>query len=169
MTEQEIIDKVTALTIGKKIRDVVVPIREFPVWKRWANALLPRRYRFKPYKIFEVYESVSGNAFRIANVAMGLPEEILGNTMYEISLPLIHKHHKDIVYVVATGITNSKAEPPSSLIDLLAWNLPYDELYEILNAILDGAGMQAFINSTILIKGTDSILKPRIDPIDGSE
>lgn len=168
MTEAEILKKVVDLTIGRKIGDVVIPIRKVSFKYRFLE-LLRGNFKPIPYKVFELFESVSGNTFRIAAAAAQLPNEILGNSVAEAALPLIEKHHSTIVYIVAAGITNTKAEPSNELIDMITWNLSYKDLHEALHTILGGAGMEAFINSTILTKGTDKILKPKIDPMDAEE
>ncbi len=168
MEEKEILKQVADLTIGRKIKDIVVPVK-LSLVKRLANYILPEKYKFKPFKVYELFEPVTGNMVRIASVAVGLPDEIKGDSLFEVALPLINKHHSDIVYAIASGIHNQKEEPPQSLIDALTWNMTYSDLYEVLNLILNNANMQAFMNSTILIKGTDNILVPKIGPTEGSE
>lgn len=166
MEEQQILNRVADLTIGRKIKDLVIPIRFYTRQQRFINWITRNK---KKYKIFELYPSVTGNMIRIADRAMLLPDELVGNSLYEIAIPLISKHGEDVIYIVAAGIQNNKNEPSKELLSFVRDNFTNELIYEALYPILEGAGMQAFTSSTILIKGTDSILKPRIDPIDGSE
>jgi hypothetical protein len=166
MEEKEMLKHVADITIGRKIKDLIIPVRRYSILQRVLNWITRDK---KKYKVFELYPSVTGNMIRIAERAGRLPDELLGNALYEIALPLISKHGKDVIYIVAAGIQNNKHEPSKRLIEFITWNFQTQDLYDALMPILNGANMQAFMNSTILIKGTDSILKPRIDPMDGSE
>ena len=166
MEEAEILKRVADLTIGRKLRDLVIPIRYYTRKEKFINWVTRNK---KKYRVFELYPSVTGNMIRIADKAMLLPDELIGNSLYELAIPLISKYGDHIVYIVAAGIQNNKLEPSRQLLAFVRDNFTSELLYDALYPILEGAGMQAFTSSTILIKGTDSILKPRIDPIDGSE
>lgn len=166
MEENEILSRVADLTLGRKIKDLVIPVRSYSKWERFFNWITRNK---KKYKVFELYPSVTGNMIRIADRAMRLPDELVGQSLYEIAIPLISKHGEDVIYIVAAGIQNNKHEPAKELLAFVRDNFTGELLYDALYPILEGAAMQAFTSSTILIKGTDTILKPRIDPIDGRE
>lgn len=120
-------------------------------------------------RTFTIYPCKVANMARIAGASVRLPDEIVTGTLAETVLPLIHEHLPTIVYVVAAGIQNNHEEPSEELIKFIERNFDNDDLYACLDPVLENVRMQSFLNSIVLAKGTEKILKPKTSPNDRSE
>jgi hypothetical protein len=109
------------------------------------------------------------NMARLAGAAVALPDQLKEGTLAEIAMPLVKEHLPTIVYIVAAGIQNDHNEPEPELITFIERNFDNDDLYAALYPVLENSGMQSFLNSIVLAKGTVSLLKPKASPTDGSE
>ena len=172
MEEKEILQVVTETLIDKPAYTVTVPIKEpKPAPKRSLIDWLFRRPKFiqEIERSFVINPCVVGNMYRIAGRAVKLPDSILNGSLSESMIPVIHQHLDDMVYIVAAGIQNTKREPDAELIEFIKDNFEAEDLYDTLLPILENLGMQSFLNSIALAKGTVKILKPNASPLDGSE
>ncbi|MCZ4244981.1 hypothetical protein [Pedobacter punctiformis] len=172
MTENEILKGVTETLIEKPFYTVTVPIKELkPIPKRsFFDKLVGKPIIHQEVnRKFTINPCVVGNMYRIAGHAVSLPDEILEGSMAQSILPIINEHLSTLVYIVAAGIQNNKREPEQELISFIEDNFEAEDLYKTLHPILENLGMQSFLNSIALAKGTVRILKPNVSPLDGSE
>lgn len=109
-----------------------------------------------------------GTMYRIANRALDLPEFIAGDYVIDAMLPVIKNNMDDVLYIIASALTNEKKEPSRAVIEMLRWGLKYEQIYECFSSILSDEDMQSFLNSIALVRGAASILKPKVNPVDGS-
>lgn len=151
---------------GEAITDK--PIKEFTV-----QVLNESWYRRLPFikkekeRTFTIHKCRVCNMYRAATMANKLPE-INGevNTQEELNylaFPLIEKHKDDLVYLVACLIQNNDKEPKKSLIKFINTNFTSETLLECIIETLPQIGLQSFILSTLLIKGTSAILATETD------
>ncbi|RZJ90977.1 MAG: hypothetical protein EOO20_06605 [Chryseobacterium sp.] len=172
MEEKEILSSVTETLIDKPAYTVTVQIKEPKTLPK--RSLLDKLLR-RPVPVQELERSfvinpcVVGNMYRIAGRAVKLPDTILNGSMSESMIPVINDHLDDVVYIVAAGIQNSKREPDAELIEFINDNFEAEDLYNTLLPILENLGMQSFLNSIALAKGTVKILQPSASPLDGRE
>lgn len=76
---------------------------------------------------------------------------------------------EDIIYIIAVGIQNSRREPDEDLKQFIRENFDAEDIYKTLFPVLENIGLQSFMNSIALAKGTVKILEPSASPIDGRE
>ncbi|NII81750.1 MULTISPECIES: hypothetical protein [unclassified Pedobacter] len=172
MEEKDILQNITDTLIEKSVYTLKVPIKHpMPVPKRAIIDKILRKPIVVPETVreFNITPCIVGNMYRIAGRAVKLPGEILEGSMAGSLLPIINEHLSDLVYIVAAGIQNTKFEPEPDLIEFIEDNFEAEDLYQALLPILENLGMQSFLNSIALAKGTVKILKPNVSPIDGSE
>lgn len=172
MEEKDILTAITDTIIDKPKHEITIPVTWHPPVKRtWLDRVLRRPLPVKEAeRTFVIYPCKVGNMYRIAGRAAQLPAEVKEGTNAEVVLPLIHKHLKDVVYVVAAGIQNNHLEPDPELITFIEMNFDAADLYSCLDPVLESVGMQSFFNTIVLVMGTVKILKPEeTSPIDGSE
>lgn len=171
MEEKKILQSVADTLIEKPLFTVTVTIKDpVPLRKRSIfDRLLRRPRQFQELeRSFEIKPCVVGNMYRIAGRSVNLPAEIMDGSMAQAMLPVIKDHLSDVVYIVASGIQNTKDEPTEELISFINDNFDAQDLYDCLLPVLENLGMQSFLNSIALAKGTVKILKPA-SPLDGSE
>lgn len=106
---------------------------------------------------------------RVAGRASLLPDELKEGSMVGAVMPLVHAHIEDVVYIIAVGIQNSKREPDEDLLRFINDNFDAEDIYSTLFPVLENVGLQSFMNSIALAKGTVKILEPSASPIDGRE
>jgi len=172
MTDQQNISEAVESLIGKKPFKLIIPIiSPDPLPKR---SLLDKILR-KPLREVEnqreivITSCVVGNMFRIANRALLLPTEIYGEATFDTIIPIIKDHIADVTYIVACSIQNNEHEPDENLIRFINNNFIVDNLYDCFFQALDHMGMQSFLNSIVLARGTVQILNPSASPLDGRE
>ena len=120
-------------------------------------------------RTFTIYPSVVANMYRIAGRAALLPKEIMSGILSESVLPLIPVCMPDMIYIIASAIQNNHLEPDQELITFIERNFNQNQIFEALYESIEGIGLQTFLNSIVLARGTVSILKPKTSPEDGSE
>jgi len=172
MQEQDILKAITDTLIEKQVFTLTVPIKEpLPEPKRTVLDKVFRRHNqaVELERAFTITPCIVGNMYRIAGRAANLPAEIMDGSLAGSMLPIINNHLSDMVYIVAAGIQNTKREPDAELIQFIEDNFEAEDLYKALLPILENLGMQSFLNSIALAKGTVKILKPNASPQDGSE
>lgn len=103
--------------------------------------------------------SVAANMTRIAKVAMNLPKELFGNTAEEMLMDKIQDCSKDMVYIIAAGIQNTSAEPDSKLIEFIEKNFDSQSLHQGFQIAIAQLGLEYFMASIAILRGTTSILK----------
>jgi hypothetical protein len=172
MKEKNILKNITETLTDKPKYELTIPVvwsAELPkrtLWDRMRGKPAPsperkRTFVLRPCKV--------GNMYRIAGRAAQLPHEIKQGSMSEVILPVIAEHLDDLVYIVASGIQNDHNEPSKELMLFIERNFDAEDLYSCLYPVLENVGMQSFLNSIALAKGTLTILKPSASPNDGSE
>ena len=117
------------------------------------------------------YPCKVANMSRIARTALLLPNEILSNEINEAVLPLIadETNLDNLVYIIAAAVQNNHLEPARELLDFIKMNMDHDDMFLCLHKSFGVLGMQSFLNSIVLARGTVSVLKPATSPADGSE
>ena len=165
-TEDSIRSLAGETLIGREPFSITIPIEEpkrtFLQWLRGEALVTERTFVIKACKV--------GNMFRIASKALTLPNEISQGDLSEAVLPLFNDHLPTIRYIVAAAIQNNKHEPATELINFITDHFDHEDLYKCMSYALDNIGLDSFLNSIVLIRGTVQVLKPRkTSPLDGSE
>lgn len=114
--------------------------------------LRPATYRY------EVKPITVGNFKRIAGRVRQLPENMMQKSVAKALMEDGAEHLDKYLYIVAVGLRNKKKEPSAAFLQLLEQELTWAEIMHIYDYIMAGIDIEAFIKSTILIKGAD-ILK----------
>ena len=173
MKDNKVLSDIASTLTGKPRAEVTIPIapRPVPRWKKYCYRLLRKRIpqTSQKHRKFLIYPCKVGNMYRIAGRAALLPEEMRDGTLSAAILPLINLHLKDMVYIIAAGIQNNHQEPEPDLMEFIEENFDAEDLYQTLFPVLENMGMQSFLNSIVLAKGTVNILRPVTSPADGSE
>lgn len=182
MQDKNILQGVVNTFVEKQKFTITVPVSwrpDVPVAPAIRQSLLDRLLHGKAIQLppeplpdertFIINPCKVANMWRIAGAATELPDEIREGNLAEIVLPLIKDHLGTIVYIVAAGIQNNHEEPDPELITFIERNFDNEDLYSCLFPVLENVGMQSFLNSIVLAKGTVNILKPKTSPTDGSE
>lgn len=171
MQDKDILQGVAETLIGSASYTITVPIKEPIVHNRtfWDRLLRRPIVKIETERTFIINQCVVGNMYRVASRAVTLPHEILSGTQAQSILPIINDHLHTMVYIVAAGIQNTKDEPEAELIEFIQDNFVAEDLYNSLLPVLENLGMQSFLNSIALVRGTVKILEPNASPLDGSE
>lgn len=171
MEEKEILSGIAGTITDKPVFTITIPVKEpkKSAYSIWDRIRFKARRLVQLERTFVINPCVVNNMYRIAGRAALLPDSIKNGTLSETVLPLITHHLDDIIYIVAAGIQNTKREPDHDLIEFIKDNFDAEDLYNCLNPVLENVGMQSFLNSIALAKGTVKILKPNASPKDGRE
>ncbi len=166
MITNNIYQQIGETLIAKPKFKITVPIAD-PKRSLWDYLL---RKPVITERTFTIYPCKVGNMFRIASRAITLPKELAQGSLSEVLMPLFSEHLTTIIYVVAASIQNNKQEPSKELIEFIKNEMDHDDLYECMQHALENLGLESFLNSIVLARGTIIILKPKeTSPIDGSE
>ena len=174
MQDTQIIQSVVDSLTGKMIYQFTVPVRtpESPLavkrslWD-WLRRKPVPVATVETERTFTIYPTVVANQYRIAGKALGLPTELPDDESG--MLALVPEHLSTIIYIIAASIQNNHLEPDAELITFLERNLDNVDIAQILAASMQGANMQSFLISIVLMNGTATILTPKTSPQDGSE
>lgn len=167
MTTEDTIRSLAGETlIGKESFSITIPIdqpkRSFIDWLKRKPIIKDRTFTINACKV--------GNMFRIASKALTLPDQLSKGDWSQVLLPLFQEHLTTIVYIVASAIQNNKDEPAKELISFINDNFDHEDLYTCMAHSLDNVGMDSFLSSIVLVRGTVPVLKPKkTSPLDGSE
>jgi hypothetical protein len=163
MTELE--EAIAAREVGEAFSDkpkaVTITIRPL----NWKERLLMKIGLMERQRVFKIYPILVGNRKRVsANASFVLPADLFTDGLLDIgkAWPVIQERTDDLIYVVATCIQNNREEPSKHLIDFLTW-IDDVQFYNILDKSLSMVGVQSFIKSIILMKGS-SVLNVK-DPV----
>jgi hypothetical protein len=175
MEDKLIIKGVTDALTGKLIYEFTVKVREVepvkqPARSAWDKILrrpAPAPVEPETERDFQVYPCVVTNQYRIAGMAATLPTELFED---ETSmLAYVSEHLPKMVYIIAAAIQNNYKEPDAELIQFLERNLDNLDVVNLLTVSLQGANMQSFLTSIVLMNGMAKILIPETSPLDGRE
>lgn len=137
----------------EKSKTVTIELRPL----NWTESLLMKIGLMKRQRVFEIYPILVGNRKRIStNASFVLPENLFidGELDLEKAWKVINERSDDLVYIVATCIQNNRKEPSKHLIKFLTW-IDDQQFYNILDKSLSLAGIESFMRSIILIKGSN--------------
>lgn len=137
------------------------PIKQFTVEvlnRNWKDKL----FRRPKYRTFTLHRCRVCNMYRASTIANKLPELIGDVTTQEelngLAFPLIKEHKDDLVYLVACLIQNNDKEPKKSLIRFINENFTAHILFDCIIETLPQLGLQSFLHSILLVKGTSAII-----------
>ncbi|MBF9252487.1 hypothetical protein I2I11_04205 [Pontibacter sp. 172403-2] len=162
MQEEEIIKGVAETITEKPKLTVTIDVKR----RTWLDRLLRRPkarvFVVKPTTVATML-IISGHAGLMDS---GLLQAALQSEKNRIPamLAAIHANLKDVIFGVATIIQNNGEEPAAKLLQWLSKNTDALDLAEIIVPVLGSTYMQVFLNSIVLVKGTESILKPKTSP-----
>lgn len=176
MNENEIYSAV-ADVLTDKPNSIVIPVRWVPeaipykrtLWEKISRKPIPALPTTELYRQFDIYPCVVANMYRIIGRAVSLPGELLEGELTETVMPFIPEHLPNIVYIIGAAIQNNHLEPDPELLLFIERNFNNRQIFEALYASVEGLGLQDFMNSIVLAKGTIKIMKPKTSPKDGSE
>jgi hypothetical protein len=175
MEDALIIKGVTDALTGKLIYEFTVKVRcmepvEQPtrsIWDKLLRKPIPPMPQPETERDFQIYPCVVTNQYRIAGMAATLPVELFED---ETSmLAYVPEHLPKMIYIIASAIQNNYKEPEAELITFLERNLDNLDVVNLLTVSLQGANMQSFLTSIVLMNGLAKILIPQTSPLDGRE
>lgn len=152
----------------EKPKTVTIELRPL----NWIECVLMKIGLMKRQRVFKIYPILVGNRKRIStNASFVLPENLFidGELDLEKAWQVVNERTADFVYIVATCIQNNRKEPSKHLIDFLMW-IDDQQFYNILDHSLSLAGIESFMKSIILIKGSnvlnvkEKVAKPAMIP-----
>jgi hypothetical protein len=173
MEDKFILKSITDTLTGKKVHEFTVPIRvpgtATYIRSFWDKVLFRKGDLVKPEtsRTFEIWPCVVKNMYRVAGNSALLADNLHDD--HSENIKLVNDNMPIIAYIVASAIQNNKFEPAPELVEFLEDNMDAEDMYKALQAAFDNAGMQSFSNSIVLMKGTETILKIKTSPNDGSE
>lgn len=180
MTENEIIgaaaDALTekarfAITIPVSVPSDPKPLPKRTFWNWLIRKPVPIPVPIETERELVFYPCKVANMHRIARTALLLPSELISGDLNESVLPLLadQTHKDDMIYIIAAAIQNNHLEPDAELINFLQMNLNHEDMNLCIAKAFALLGMESFLNSIVLARGTIRVLKPETSPIDGSE
>lgn len=174
MEERDIYSGVAATLTEKPVYKFSVAVDWQMPLSRWSvvDWVMKKLGKVRPEvdRQFEIKPCKVGNFHRVAGRAVLLPDQFFsGDDMDAAIIPLLTEYRNDLTYIIASAIQNNCEEPGRLLVKFIQKNFDNIDIYHGLKASLDGLEMQSFLNSIVLVKGTETILKPRTSPKDGSE
>lgn len=107
----------------------------------------------KDHRTFEIKPLLVGNRYRISSRVVHIPDDMFKSGF--VSALLNPRYVKDYIYCVAVGIKNSRREPSKKLLDFIEFQFDDRDLYLVLTAIFDSIPVKDFINSTVILKGSN--------------
>jgi hypothetical protein len=147
-----------------------VPEMKISLWDRLRGIKPPMPPEPETHRTFDIYPCVVANMYRVAGRAAMLPGEILdGVELTESVMPLIPAHMPNMIYIIGAAIQNNHLEPDADLLLFIERNFTQYHIARALYFSIESLGLQAFLNSIVLVKGTVGILQPKTSPKDGSE
>lgn len=175
MEDKFILKSITDTLTGKKVHQFTVPIRvpepvvpvRYTIWDRLLCRQRPIEVQPETSRTFEIWPCIVRNMYRVAGNAALLVDSLHDD--HSENIKLVNENMPIVAYIVASAIQNNKFEPAPELVEFLEDNMDADDMYKALQAAFDNAGMQSFSNSIVLMKGTETILKTKTSPNDGSE
>lgn len=144
--------RLTAETItDQPLKEWTVPVANYT----WIDKLLRRPKE----RHFVLKRCSVRNMLRVAGIAAKLPIiEDKTKKLQQVAFPLMKDHIHDIVYLIACGIQNDANEPKKSLIDFIYDNFDDEDLFDCTAILLSNVGLQSFIQTILLVTGTDALL-----------
>ncbi|KEQ31184.1 hypothetical protein N180_02750 [Pedobacter antarcticus 4BY] len=144
-------------------KEFIVNIRPFGIFQR----LLMKIGVMKKQRVLEISPILVQNRWRVSTKAVGLPEDLFVNGTFQLNKAwaTIKDHNEDFIYIVATCVQNDKREPTKALKDFIRW-LPENIFLDMLDVSLSMAGVPNFMNSIILINGSNvlNVKEPDASP-----
>lgn len=125
---------------------------------RWERIL--QYLGLKPKSlIYKLRKIRVGNRERIAARGFDFPTEVNNGTyIVKRVLELTKDLSEDLRYCAAVALQNDRFEPKPELLDALRW-VDDETLFQILDASLSQLDISNFLNSIVLITGTQSLTK----------
>jgi hypothetical protein len=175
MKDKQIISAVVDTLTGKVLYEFTIKVRrvepvELPKRSLWDKIMRkPIVFPDEPEteRTFQIYPAVVINQYRIAGAAVKLPVDLFEDPTK--MLAYVPEHLPTMVYIVASAIQNDYREPEKELMSFLEKNMDNLDVAQALAASLQGANMQAFTTSILLMQGEAMILTNEGSPTDGSE
>ena len=162
MEEKELLQGVSDTLTDKPKLTFTVEVKHRTFWDKLLR---------KPNtRTFTIKSTVVANMYRVSARSLRLKEELVklidlsknsANADIGVTMQLINDHLDDIVYVVAAVIQNDAEEPKASLKNFIRNNFDAEDLMNVLLPTLGSLNLPAFLNSIVLVKGTQGILKPK--------
>lgn len=119
-----------------------------PTWWQRLRKQTKRKFIIKP--------AMLATLVNISNEFLGVEVDLTDrNNILQIVQQLAVKESYRLAKVIAYAITNSREEPEKELIDFVYYNFEVAELQKIVAIVLDKINYSSFLNSIILIKGTN--------------
>jgi len=126
--------------------------------RNWLHKKL-MEYGLQPkQKSYTLTHFKVGNMYRVSKALLKVPSGFLlfgSDTHVKELHTLVADHLEDIAYVVAIAITNSKEEPPRSLIEEIKWQFDVDQLLAFCSYLSKRGDTKNFLNSIVSIRGLD--------------
>lgn len=112
-----------------------------------------REFVFDPAVIAKVSQIISK--------INGLPDELYGDSLAELTSSLVEKHYQDMIYIIAVSTHKSVEEPSEELLRFIEMNFTFEMLKEGCKIARTQLHLDQLINCIVLLKGSSSILIPK--------
>jgi hypothetical protein len=175
MEDKLIIKSVVDELTGKMVYEFMVKIKvveEVPAaalsfWDKLLRKPKPIPVQPETQRQFQIYPCVVVNQYRIAAMAVTLPDDLYDEEA--LMLAYVPEHLPKMLYIIAAAIQNNYKEPDPELITFLERNLDNIDISTLLMTSLQATNMQAFMTSIVLMSGIAKILTPQTSPREGRE
>lgn len=159
MNEKELLQGVAETLTEKPKAEITIEAKN-PRWYDWLLRRPKKRlFVIKPTVVASMID-LSGMAGLMDSGLMEAATSQKGNRVPAI-LAAINANLKDVVVAVAIIIQNNGERPDPKLVRWLTKNTDAFDLADIIVPVLGSTYMQAFLNSIVLVKGTENVLKPK--------
>lgn len=159
MEEKEILKGVAETITEKPKLTITIDVKS----RTWLDRVLfrpkARVFVVKPTTVASML-IVSGKA-GLMNAGLIQAAQLSEENRIPALLAAINANIRDVVFAVATIIQNNGEEPDKKLLKWLLKHTDALDLAEIIVPVFGSTYMQAFFNSIVLVKGTESVLKPK--------
>lgn len=125
-------------------------------WHQWAQNNKHLNRYFPQKKEYSIRPITYGNLHRISRLVMSV--DLTGmerRSMNDVGMELLSKHAGMVAEIVAIAITNSRQQPPKSLINELLYSLTASESMTLLMLVLKQMEIQNFLATIIYCRGAN--------------
>lgn len=127
-------------------------------WMFWKTVRVTRDFEIRPLTL--------GSLIRISKIILDIDPDILKqDSVLQAVYKIADQHARQLARVVAIAFTNTKAEPPESLVDFIEDNISVKQLREVIQVIIIKMDVTSFISSIVSIRGIN-LLTMKTNPAD---
>lgn len=129
-------------------------------WFRpWKKTTVKKDFQLKPLCI--------GSLVRISKITLEIDPDLVskGMSMLDMAYVSANAHGRNLARIVAIALTNSRQDPPESLVDLIESNVTSQQLLQIYMEIIKQMDVTPFMTSIVSIRGIN-LLERKTNPVE---